>query len=257
MINGPAAANYDYDVGPVPLSDWYYQTAFQINAITNANLQRASPPPPGDNILIGGLNKDSTGKGKYWETTVTKGKKYRLRFINPSVDNNIRVSVDGHQLQVITADFVPVKSVFADSIMMGIGQRYDVILSANQTMGNFWIRANVESACASSNNGAGLGIVRYAGAPAGNPTTTSSVVGNGCNPPGALVPWVPNQVGNVDQFKSQVADLEVNLQLPGTTTNGLNIVTWGVNQTAIDIQWETVSSFGVQNAYDNANIFPR
>lgn len=247
VIDGPAAANYDVDLGPLPVTDWFYKTAFQINYITNVNLQHASPPPPGDNILINGTNKDASGHGKYFETTITKGKKYRLRLINTSVDNNIRVSIDNHMLQVITSDFVPVRSIYADSVMLGIGQRYDVIINANQTVGNFWLRASVEGACASSNNGAGLGIIRYTGAPAGNPTTTSTATDNGCNPPGALIPWVPNTVGSEAAFKQQAGNLAVDLELPGTTSNNANIVVWGVNQTAIDIQWEVPTLSYVQS----------
>lgn len=243
VINGPAAANYDVDLGPVPVTDWYYLTAFQTASIAQANTQQAKPPPPGDNILIGGTNKDATGKGKYWEAKVTKGKKYRLRLINTSADANIRVSIDNHQLQVITADFVPVKSVFKDSVMLAIGQRYDVIVTANQPVGNFWIRATAQGSCASANKGAGLGIIRYDGAPAGNPSTTSTAVDNGCSTPGALTPWVRNIAGNADQFRSQVKNLDVDLLLPGTTTNNENVVVWGINMTAIDIRWETVSPF--------------
>lgn len=35
VFEGPASANYDEDLGPYMLSDWYYQTAWQIQAIAS------------------------------------------------------------------------------------------------------------------------------------------------------------------------------------------------------------------------------
>ena len=46
------------------------------------------------------------------------------------------VSLDNHPFQVITSDFVPIKPYYADWIFLGIGQRYDVVINANQTSGN-------------------------------------------------------------------------------------------------------------------------
>ena len=198
----------------------------------------AAPPPPSDNILFNGTGKDANGNGNYLENTVSQGKKYLLRIINSSSDNNIRVSLDNHQFLVVATDFTPVKPISTDSLLLGIGQRYEVIITADQPIGNYWMRATAENACASSGNNAGMAIFRYEGAPGGDPTTNSTAVDNGCNPPAPLTPWVPNNVGDVDKFNQQVTDLEVDLNIPGTTTNNQNIVTWAVNMSAIDIQWE-------------------
>ena len=77
-------------------------------------------------------------------TTLTLGKLHRLRIINTAIDNAIRVSIDGHQMQVITADFVPIHSVFTDSVLLGVAQRYDVIINATQPVGHYWMRAVAE-----------------------------------------------------------------------------------------------------------------
>lgn len=31
IINGPATANYDYDLGTLPITDWHYEPAFMLN----------------------------------------------------------------------------------------------------------------------------------------------------------------------------------------------------------------------------------
>lgn len=87
----------------------------------------------------------SSGGGKYYTSTITKGKKYRLRLINTSVDAHFMVSLDNHVFQVITSDFVPIKPYYTNWVFLDIGQRYDVVVSANQTVGNYWFRAEAQN----------------------------------------------------------------------------------------------------------------
>lgn len=90
VINGPATANYDIDLGPVALTDWYYKTAFELNALA---MQSARGPPLPDNVLVNGKMVNANGDGEYYRMTVQKGKKYRLRLINTSVDTYFHVSL--------------------------------------------------------------------------------------------------------------------------------------------------------------------
>jgi hypothetical protein len=108
------------------------------------------------------LNPSGTG-GAYNKVTLTSGKKYRLRLINTSVDNHFRVSLDNHNLTVIQADFVPTQPYVAEWIFLGIGERYDVIIDANQAVGNYWFRAVVMTACGSNNNANIQSIFSYEG----------------------------------------------------------------------------------------------
>jgi len=122
IVNGPASANYDVDLGVFPIADWYYKSIFEINLEAKANLQRGAPPPPPDNLLLNGTNKNINGGGEYTRIQVQKGKKYRLRLINTSVDSNFRVSIDNHPLTIMTSDFVPVKSIQRDWVLLSIGK---------------------------------------------------------------------------------------------------------------------------------------
>jgi len=69
-----------------PVSDWYYAGAEAVNVAFLNTLQVGQPGPAGDTILINGTNKNSNGGGQYSQTTITPGKKHRLRLINTSVD---------------------------------------------------------------------------------------------------------------------------------------------------------------------------
>jgi FtsP/CotA-like multicopper oxidase with cupredoxin domain len=255
VINGPASANYDIDLGPLVINDYYYLTAWQIGLQSHANLQNGAPPPPADTIMINGKNKNKANTaGSYSNTKIKKGKKYRLRLINTSVDNNIRVSLDNHPFQIITSDLVPIKPIISNWILLAIGQRYDVIFTANQTEGNYWFRAEVVTACASSNNFNGRSIFTYDTVSVADPTSSAYTQPDGCAEMSPLVPWVANTVGSSADFKSQAGNLQVNLAQQGLTTNGQNIVVWGINLTAIDVTWEKPT---LQYVKDKNTSYPK
>ncbi|CAI6316674.1 unnamed protein product [Periconia digitata] len=242
VINGPASSNYDIDLGAFPLTDWYYGTSWAVGVQSHNNLQRGAAPPPADTILINGTNV-SGGGGKYSKTSnLIPGKKYRLRLINTSVDNTLRVSLDGHPLTVITSDLVPIKPWTTNWILIAIGQRYDVVFTATKENAgkNFWLRVNYASQCPSSGNVSpkAQGIFSYQNAADANPDSTQYVEPTDCVEPIAnLVPWVKNTVDST-AFVNQVGSLDVDISSPGVNTNGQNIVVWGVNLSAINVEWE-------------------
>jgi len=97
MIHGPATANYDIELGPLPVTDWYYGGVMyhaSIAAHTNAL------PPEADNGLINGTMTSNSG-GSHYVTTLTSGKRHRVRLMNTAVDNHFVVSLDGHQMEVM------------------------------------------------------------------------------------------------------------------------------------------------------------
>jgi FtsP/CotA-like multicopper oxidase with cupredoxin domain len=71
---------------------------------------------------------------------VQKGETLRLRLINASSTYALRFQIDGHPLTVIASDGPPMKPVAVDNLLIGIGERYDVLLEAKEG-GAHWIRA--------------------------------------------------------------------------------------------------------------------
>ncbi|KAM3081222.1 laccase, multicopper oxidase, benzenediol:oxygen oxidorectuctase [Clarireedia jacksonii] len=250
IINGPATSNYDIDLGSYTINDWYYKTTFQLESVIGAS---AAGPPPGDNGLINGSMVSPSGSGgKYTTNTITRGKKYRLRIINTSVDNHFMVSLDNHPFTVITSDFVPIKPYQANWIFLGIGQRYDVVFTANQTVGSYWFRAEVQSGCGANNNNGNIkSIFTYSGAASTTPSSTATPYTQRCTDETGLIPFWDSFVpsgplsGNVD-----ILDVAINI---GVSTSG-PIVTWGINLTAIDVQWEKPI---LQYVLEGNNSWPR
>lgn len=121
VINGPTTAPYDVDLGSYTVTDWFYESAFVESITAINNLQIRSAPPPGDNILVNGTNKNKDGGGAYDKVSIVKGKKYLLRLINTSMDAMIKVSLDGHPFQVVASDLVPITPYTTDWVLLGIG----------------------------------------------------------------------------------------------------------------------------------------
>jgi FtsP/CotA-like multicopper oxidase with cupredoxin domain len=49
-----------------------------------------------------------------------------------------KFSVDGHQMWVIATDYVPVTPYATDMVTLGVGQRTDILIKADQTPGSSW-----------------------------------------------------------------------------------------------------------------------
>jgi FtsP/CotA-like multicopper oxidase with cupredoxin domain len=83
---------------------------------------------------------------------VTQGKRYRLRLINVGAFGEFQFSNDNHTLTVIEADSTLVEPVTINRLPINIAQRYSVILNANQTATNYWIRSWMNTYCFSDDN---------------------------------------------------------------------------------------------------------
>jgi hypothetical protein len=206
VINGPATANYDEDLGAVMLTDWAHDTSTETWMTTMRN----GLFPIISNGLINGTNTfncalldpldaNCIGGGERFKMAVQPGKKYRIGLVGTQADGFIRFSIDGHKLTVIAADFTPIVPYTTDSVLLGGGQRYDIIVTANQTPGNFWIRSTIQSCNVQLNlNGNNIkGQLTYEGVAAQEPKTSGRLFPNNCydEDRSDLVPYVKKNVG--------------------------------------------------------------
>lgn len=149
-------------------------TAFQVAAIAQQNLQEGTRSgfPTRSYILVNGTGMSPTsGRGNYNQVTITKGKKYRLRLLNAAIDSYIHVSLDQHAMEVIAADFVPIKPFTTEWLLLAVGQRYDVVIDANQTPGNYWFRV-VQGGGINAKADGGRAIWTYEGSNSRTPSTS-------------------------------------------------------------------------------------
>ena len=161
VIHGPTNVDYDIDVGPVFLSDWYHTDYFSIVEQVMAPSATAPPAPPkSDNNLINGkMNYDcslatadqtctlNAGISKF---KFQSGKKHRLRLINGGAEGIQRFTIDDHTMTVMANDFVQVQPYTTDVVTLGVGQRTDVVVEANLPSDSVvWMRADISGNCSS------------------------------------------------------------------------------------------------------------
>jgi FtsP/CotA-like multicopper oxidase with cupredoxin domain len=169
VIHGPSTANFDTDLGMLFLNDWSYQTVDELYTAAET-----SGPPTMDTGLTNGTNIGNDG-GARFETSVTEGDVYLLRLVNGAADSHFDFTIDNHTLQVIAADFVPVEPYYTDVLSIGMGQRYDVLVTANmsEVASDFWIRAIPDTYCSENDNTNDIkGILHY-GSSTDTPSTSA------------------------------------------------------------------------------------
>ena len=81
------------------------------------------------------------------------GQRVRIRLVNAGSDTAFRVAVGGHRMTVTHSDGFPVVPVPADALLIGMGERFDVILDLGD--GVFPLVASAEG-----KDGQGLAIIR-------------------------------------------------------------------------------------------------
>ncbi|KAI6370778.1 hypothetical protein MCOR31_004434 [Pyricularia oryzae] len=174
VFYGPGRQFYDVDIGPVMLSDWNHQN---YQDIIEKMLQ---PAAKGGNLKVTSDNNLINGKGVFDCSTMAKGDKtrctpnagyskfkfqsgkvHRLRLMNTGSDGIQRFSIDEHMMTVIANDYVPIRPYQTKVVTLGVGQRADVLVKADQAPGSgFWMRSTL-AACSEARQPNALAVVYY------------------------------------------------------------------------------------------------
>jgi FtsP/CotA-like multicopper oxidase with cupredoxin domain len=187
-----------------------------------------------------------------------------MRLINTSVDTTFVFAIDNHKIRVIGADFVPIKPYTTDHVLVGIGQRYHVIVEAQPTEvsedGNYWIRFIPANGCDGLKNKVTttLGIFRYEEDGHSNktePTTSQGDYSLKCHdePYDSLVPILPWKVGppintaQNSQFEIALENVTGAPYFPADVTSRWNMFT--------DSLWINFSDPTLLHTGDASHIF--
>ncbi|KAI1846020.1 hypothetical protein JX265_000944 [Neoarthrinium moseri] len=247
IINGPATSDYDEDLGMLFLNDWDHSTVDELYIDAES-----SGPPTLDTGLINGTNiwtdDDDNVTGYRFNVSLTEDSSYRLRLVNAAVDSHFKFMVDNHTLTVIATDLVPIEPFTTDIISIGMGQRYDVIITANQAAvaDSFWIRAIPQSACSENDNADNIKGIVYYGSSTTTPTTsrTSSYV-ESCEDMDVsdLVPYISKTATSIQDTGSE-----------GVTVgfNDEDLFRWYLNSTTMVLEWSDPTLLQI---YDNTSTF--
>ncbi|KAM3075331.1 hypothetical protein ACMFMF_006006 [Clarireedia jacksonii] len=97
------------------------------------------------NTTVGGVCTPEAGLSKF---KFTQGKTHRLRLVNTGSAGTQKFSIDGHDLQVIANDFVPIIPYTTKVVTLAIGQRADVLVNASGSKTDaVWMRSDLDVPC--------------------------------------------------------------------------------------------------------------
>jgi FtsP/CotA-like multicopper oxidase with cupredoxin domain len=94
------------------------------------------------------------------------GQRVRIRIVNAGSDTAFRVALGGHRMTITHADGYPVQPAVTDALLIGMGERFDVLVTLAD--GAFPLVASAEG-----KTGQGMAVVRTSPAAAAPPATAA------------------------------------------------------------------------------------
>lgn len=162
----------------------------------------------------------------------------------------MRFAVDNHTMTVIANDLVPIVPYEADSVILGIGQRYDVVINATHDSGNYWMRAIWQTSCSSNTAGDKndiLAIVRYDSSSTDDPSSTSDTISLtskcGDEPKESLVPYL-----SIDIDSDYTIEDDFQLSFAAG-----NLFTWTINNSSFWLNWTNPTTLRI---FNDESIWP-
>ncbi|PFH47099.1 multicopper oxidase [Amanita thiersii Skay4041] len=173
-LNDPHRSLYDIDdlSTIIQFGDWWHNASIPMLL----GYQATGVVPISDSGTVNGVGRYNGGPAVPWSVVnVVSGKRYRMRLINESARNVFTISIDKHRMTIIEADGVATQPLTVDVLEMLAGQRYSVVVKADQPVANYWLNAPFVGGVASRNPNQNAtlsrAILRYKGAPIADPTT--------------------------------------------------------------------------------------
>lgn len=246
IIHGPRSKEWDVDAGTVMINDWSLRTVDSM--YDEAQDATKGGPRMMDNGLINGMNTwgvdgtdNQTGQRYELPTRLEPGKDYLFRIINSAIQSTYKFYIDNHTMTVINMDFTAIQPYQTNVLNLNIGQRYMVIVKANQPAGDYWMRADNQNVCAATIQAVDIkGIVRYRDSPGGIPTSQPYKYMGECvdEPLSSLVPKAVLNPTNKD------LDFTYDVLI---RNNGQNLFKWYLSGTTFYAQFENPTLQSIVN----------
>jgi multicopper oxidase len=154
------------------------------------------------------------------------GTRVRLRIINAGADTAYRLALGGHTMTITHTDGYPVQHREADALLLGMGERYDVLVTVKD--GVFPLVALAEG-----KNATGMALIRTGSGQALGPTIRPAELD------GRLV--TADQLQAADQARLVARTPDVTHQLK--ITGGMAMYDWSINGRRFDMNHPTANPF--------------
>lgn len=161
----------------------------------------------------------------------------RIRFINAGGDTAFRVALGGHRMTVTHTDGFPINPVDTDALLIGMGERYDVLVTLGD--GKFPLVALAEG-----KNDTALAVVSTGASTVPSPETRPRELDGTVVRYDALRPAVPVAL------PAKATDVEHKIKLTGT----MMAYDWGFDGHAVDLgsPWRIREGQRVRVSFTNA-----
>lgn len=252
-IHGPVTQAADVDAGNLIIQDWSHIPVDDMYIDAEINGVRTM-----DTGLINGMNvygddgsANQTGQRYTVPTEFVSGQSYLLNIVNTAIQSTYKFYIDNHTMTVISTDYVPIVPYETDILNINIGQRYQVIVTADQAVGDYWLRFDNQNACATTIQADNIkGIIHYSGGPGGLPDSIAydyprkyaggQILGNCTDEElSNLVPANAMSVG--------AETTEIDHTLVVSNSNPLNLYRWYLDGTTFQSNWADATLYDIYN----------
>ncbi|MGW0840950.1 multicopper oxidase family protein [Streptomyces sp. NPDC002787] len=152
------------------------------------------------------------------------GRRVRLRIINAGGDTAYRVALGGHKLTITHTDGFPVEHQQVDTLLIGMGERYDVLVTLGD--GVFPLVALAEG-----KNASGMALVRTGSGSAPKPTVRPKELD------GRILTAAQLRASDDVRFDAKKADRVHRIELTG----GMDKYSWAINGKRYDMDDPTAN----------------
>ncbi|XP_065853217.1 laccase-7 [Euphorbia lathyris] len=156
---------------PILLGEYWNANIIDIE---NEALASGGGPNNSDAYTINGLPGDlyPCSQNRTYKLKVEQGKTYLLRIINAALNNQLFFKIANHKMTVVAVDASYTKPYITDVVVTGPGMTTDVLITADQPIGSYYMAASPYASAAGVpfDNTTTRGIITYEGStPSVNP----------------------------------------------------------------------------------------
>ena len=190
------------------------------------------------------IGSNCTGKSQYDVTTVTPGKRYRFRIIAASTLFYINFVIPGHTMKLVEVEGQLVQPVDLKYLEIFSGQRYSVIITANQPVADYWMQQHGRWRAGWPTNG--FAILRYQG------NRNKQSIPIMMKTPNETASWITSALHSLIPCPSFPQESTQTLLLVGSQTKlSLGQMRWSVNNISFEFPHDkSILSHAVFNSLD-------
>ncbi|GMJ03163.1 laccase 7 [Hibiscus trionum] len=152
---------------PILLGEWWNANIIDVQ---NEALALGRGPNVSDAYTLNGWPGDlyPCSGSQMYKLKVVQGKTYLLRIINAALDNQLFYQIANHKMTVVAVDACYTKPYVTDVVVIAPGQTVDVLLTADQSIGSYYMAARAYASAfgvVPFDTTTTRGVIDYDGAP--------------------------------------------------------------------------------------------